>query len=191
MPMLIPHVSEPAFEPARRGSAPRMSALVIDPNLDDVLRAVATLTRMGFDAIVAETFDQARAIVSCQHPAVLVTELRLGEYNGLHLVMRAKALHPPTSALILSRHLDPVLQAEAERLGATCASKPIGERELAAAVARTVFRASGDRGVIRPPFERRQADRRMAAADPPGILERRLASRRRHLLPAGDALMLH
>ncbi|HEX2462449.1 MAG TPA: hypothetical protein VHJ58_20060, partial [Vicinamibacterales bacterium] len=43
-----------------------------------------------------------------------IAEVRLGDYNGLHLALRAKAGNIP--ALVLGNP-DPVLEREAERLG--------------------------------------------------------------------------
>jgi hypothetical protein len=77
---------------------------------------------------------------------------------------------------------DAVLQRDAEQIGATFILKPVTERDLLAAIYRTAMRQPGPGGSlspVRPPFERRRADRRvnqMAATD-----ERRQGERRREL----------
>jgi DNA-binding NtrC family response regulator len=49
-------------------------------------------------------------------PDLLVTELRLGEYNGLHLALRAQARQVPA---VVIGDPDPVLENDAAKFGAT------------------------------------------------------------------------
>jgi DNA-binding NtrC family response regulator len=138
------------------------SALVVDPKLSEALSTVALLTDEGFEVTVAETFAKAKDRLSARPPALLVTEVRLGEYNGLHLVLRGKAQRPSMAALVMSTIADPVLQTEAEAMGATFLVKPISNRDLLAAVTRTLFQRDRGEGPVRPPYERRSIDRRAA-----------------------------
>jgi two-component system response regulator RegA len=152
------------------------SALVVDPKLNDALPTVALLTEQGFEVTVAETFAKAKDRLNTRPPALLITEVRLGEYNGLHLVLRGKAQRPTIAALVMSSLADPVLQSEAEAMGATFLVRPVDTRDLLAAVARTLFQRDRSEGPVRPPFERRAKERRAA---PTGIGENRRESERR------------
>jgi two-component system response regulator RegA len=136
------------------------TALVVDPSLTEALAAVALLTGRGFEVTVAETFIKAKERLNVRVPAVLITEVRLGEYNGLHLVLRGKAHRPSLAALVTSAVNDPVLQADAEAMGATFLVKPIDEKHFIAAVMRTLFQRDRSEGPVRAPFERRSQDRR-------------------------------
>jgi hypothetical protein len=107
---------------------------------------------------------------------LLVTELRLNEYNGLHLVFRAKSVRREMAAIIRTQISDPLLQLEAERMGATFVMKTAGPAEFRAAVCRTLFRPPDSVDPIRPPFERRHRDRRQGASG--GHPERRVRERR-------------
>lgn len=158
-----------------------VSVLVVEPTLAELLPLVSTLSRAGFHVSAAQTFQQARSLLTSQQPSILVTALRLGAYNGLHLVLRGKAIRPEMAALVLSTEADVVLQAEAEAMGATFIVKPITERELLAAVGQTFFRRDPS-SPVRRPFERRQRERRaqVATVTP----EQRTAERRR-IWPAG------
>src|SRR5687768_2452605 len=49
-------------------------------------------------------------------PDLLLTELRLGEYNGLHLALRAQARHVPA---VIIGDPDPVLENDAAKFDAT------------------------------------------------------------------------
>jgi DNA-binding NtrC family response regulator len=154
------------------------SVLVVEPSLDELLVVMSRLATAGFRVTVAESFAQARPFLAAQPPALLITALRLGAYNGLHLVLRGKAIDPRMKAIVTTNVADMVLQADAETMGATFVVTPIGEREMLGAVLQTVFRPDGA-PPIRPPFERRARERRAAltlvASD------RRVSDRRRSL----------
>jgi DNA-binding response OmpR family regulator len=150
------------------------AALIVEPSIADAVFLVTTLSALGFSVTVSDRFQEAKARLRVP-PALLVTEIRLGEYNGLHLVLRGKSARVEMAAVVTSRVTDSVLQAEAERMGATFVLKPITLEELRAAICRTVLRTP-EAPPIRPPFERRRTDRRAAAA--PHHQERRLATRR-------------
>ena len=155
-----------------------LSVLVVEPTRDDLLPIVSLLSGTGFRVTATETYAHARNILAATSPAVLITTVRLGEFNGLHLVLRTKTANPTIAALVTSPTADPVLRADAEAMGATFMVKPIQPQELLAAVLRTLYR-SDDSGPIRPPFERRVAESRVAAH--PVAHERRRAERRRDL----------
>ena len=167
------------------------SALIVDPSPDDRAFFADTLIGSGFHVVVAETFHEARELLVHHHPNIIVTELRLGEYNGLHLLMRAKARHQDLAAIVTSTWLDPVLQAETERMRGTFLPKPIAREDALAAVLRTCFRDSAEDAPIRPPFERRQTIRRVALLPVDGESERRrLAERRRHYALSPDSALV-
>jgi two-component system response regulator RegA len=153
------------------------TALVVEPSAADAVWIALVLSELGFSVTVSDTFQDARAQLTVP-PALLVTELRLGEYNGLHLVLRGKSAHPELAAIVTSRIDDPVLYAEAEQLGATYVLKNVGAQEFRAAILRTLFQSDPPEGSIRPPFERRTSDRRRHV-DPIHEPELRVAERRR------------
>ena len=65
---------------------------------------------------VATTFPQAKTILRQQPPDVLVTELRLNEFNGLHLALWSRVRAPHLRSVIIG-HLDPNLEADARAFG--------------------------------------------------------------------------
>jgi DNA-binding NtrC family response regulator len=167
-----------------------LTTIVVEPTLVDIWFAVSGLANGGFHITVAESFLEAKTLIDKQPPAVLITDIRLREYNGLHLVLRGKAARPDMAAIVVTTFADPVLQAEAERMNATFILKPTTRQEFLAAVYRTLFRSAEDSGPIRPNFERRIGQRRhpeKAKADS----ERRIAERRRSVgaAPTHNALM--
>jgi CheY-like chemotaxis protein len=155
-----------------------MSVLVVEPALEELLYVTSMLSSAGFHVTAAASFAQARALLGGPRQfAVLFTELRLGMYNGLHLVVRGRCVQPTMASLVTASAEDAMLQAEAEHLGATFVVKPTTSQECIGAILQTVYRSDPSAGPIRPPFERRHGERR-GAPQPIGE-ERRRSERRR------------
>lgn len=158
------------------------SLLVVDPTPTDSTFVVTAVSVLGLDVATAETFAQARAHMARRPPDVLVTAVKLGEYNGLHLVLRGKAERPDMTAIVTCPDRDPVLAAEAEAMGATFVELPTSAEEIRAALLRTLLGTSPQ--PVRPPFERRRTDRRGPRSTAFEGVERRVCeSDRRRDLP--------
>lgn len=153
-----------------------VSVLVVDPVAADRVFTGSALAAAGFHVTVSETFASAKERMAARRPSVLVTEVCLAEYNGIHLVIRGQATGQ-LAAVVTCGHEDPVLRDSAEKLGATFVVKPITAPELVAAVLRTLLRNDPAKTPIRPPFERRLSDRRGPTAIGP-VIERRVNDRR-------------
>jgi DNA-binding NtrC family response regulator len=69
----------------------------------------------GYRPSVATTFQSANRQLRT-HPQVVITQLRLQEYNGLHLALRARQAGIPA---VVVGDADAVLERDAEQLGAT------------------------------------------------------------------------
>ena len=154
------------------------TVLIVDPELAGNDTRVLVLAEMGFRVVHARTFLEAKTELLTRQHALLVAAIRLGEYNGLHLVLHARTSHTNMPALVTSPVADVVLAAEAEHLGATYVVMPAGAADITAAVARTLARAGASDPPICPPFERRQADRRVASAPLLDRVDRRCTERR-------------
>jgi hypothetical protein len=78
------------------------------------------------DVVVVDSFTAGKRQLMLK-PRLLITELRLGEYNGLHLALRAQAQAVPT---VVIGDADPVLQRDAAAMGATYVTVdgPIADR---------------------------------------------------------------
>jgi PleD family two-component response regulator len=88
--------------------------LLVDPDTDS-LRAAQRALRFLADVEVSSTFAAARARIVSNPPDLLVTNLRLRAYNGLHLVHTATAR---TRCIVYSNHDDLVLAREVQAAGA-------------------------------------------------------------------------
>jgi DNA-binding NtrC family response regulator len=69
----------------------------------------------GYRPSVATTFQSANRQLRT-NPQVVITQLRLQEYNGLHLALRARQAGIPA---VVVGDADAVLERDAEQLGAT------------------------------------------------------------------------
>ena len=84
----------------------------------------------GYEVTVATTFKQARSLLSSQKPDLLVTDIQLEAYNGLHLVWQRRIEQPGRPSMVLNAYPDPVLEAEARRLGCPFLITPVAPAEL-------------------------------------------------------------
>lgn len=170
-------------QPASPQTPSLFTALVVEPAHSDATFIASSLSAVGFAVTLTDNFQEAKALLATRPPLVLITEIRLGAYNGLHLAFHSRSLPPRRTIVTMTSHPDPVLQRDSEQAGATFVLKPVTAQDLIAAVYRTALRKPGPDGVvepIRPPFERRRGERRsiaqvLAAAD------RRSTDRRREI----------
>jgi DNA-binding NtrC family response regulator len=114
------------------------SVVVVDGNSLDRTNTVTLLEEAGYRVRSARSFDEAKMLLAEEPPDILITDLRLGQYNGLHLVLRTRSNHPEMAALVTSRIADPVLEAEAHRQHAHFILVPLTAPQLLEAVASTL-----------------------------------------------------
>jgi YesN/AraC family two-component response regulator len=99
--------------------------LVVDDNESLLAGLVSGLIAAGRHAQGCRGFEEARKYLDEHRPDVLITDVRLGAFNGLHLVLLFKARKPDGRAIVISGFDDPVLRGEAERSGALFLLKPV------------------------------------------------------------------
>jgi DNA-binding NarL/FixJ family response regulator len=99
-------------------SVSRTAVMVVGLSPDQL--PLAALLEAGIDIEVAalRDFETAKGELATRVPDVLIAALRLGSFNGLHLVLRAKTDNPALGAIVVADLDDPVLRRDAEELGA-------------------------------------------------------------------------
>lgn len=108
--------------------------LVVSADPSVLSGRVTALRRAGFAARASGSFPDARRLLEeGQPPEVLVTDVRLGPYNGLHLVAVARVEFPRTVAIVIGGQ-DHVLAVEAAGLGARYLMAPVTPRDLEATI---------------------------------------------------------
>src|SRR6202790_2827035 len=84
------------------------------------------LAAAGYETLVASDFDEGKALLA-KRPSLLITEIKLGAYNGLHLAIRAQAIGTPT---LVIGDPDPVLEADAKRQRALYVTPPLDPQRV-------------------------------------------------------------
>jgi CheY-like chemotaxis protein len=115
--------------------------ILIDDDDNATLSGLADLLRdAGFDVTTAASFeDGRRALTNAEHD-LLIVDVRLGAFNGLHLVFRAFFQHPSMATIVMTAYADPVLEAEAKRYNAVWVAKPIDPPAFVPLVRRVLSR---------------------------------------------------
>lgn len=90
------------------------------------------LAAKGYDVVSCVRFEDAKLYLARHTPDVLLTEVRLGAYNGLQLAWHVKHDHPEVSVIVFFEYDDPVLRAEADRCGAHFVRTPDSSAALLA-----------------------------------------------------------
>jgi DNA-binding response OmpR family regulator len=120
--------------------------LIVDGDATTRGELVKLLADAGFETTTAETVPDAMRVMAISAPHLLITEIRLDSYNGLHLIAMAPK---PIPAIVITGYADRAVEADARRLGAEYLSKPVSPGELYATVQRTLANAA-TRGVFIP-----------------------------------------
>jgi DNA-binding response OmpR family regulator len=104
--------------------------LIVDDE-PGLLDGMTTALELGGREVVAcRTFEDARQRLLTDDFDILLTDVRLGAYNGIQLAVIARAKNPDIGIIVFSGFDDPVLRAEAARVGAHYLVKPIGSEQL-------------------------------------------------------------
>ena len=167
--------------------------LIVDPDRRSADDLASALRHAGFQTLEASTFPEGKGIWNAELPEVLVADIRLGQYNGLQLLVRARLERPDVAGIITCALPDVVLEAETRRFGGIFIVKPLNvaqvvhlirshiERQALIKLGHPADRRLWDRRKI--PIEgfvpeRRQSDRRDQAKQ-----DRRSGDRRQLLMP--------
>jgi DNA-binding response OmpR family regulator len=107
--------------------------LIVDDDEPTRAGLAMLLVDAGFETVTAGTVPSAIKLLSDEHPDLLLVDIRLDQYNGLHLVAMRRE---PIPAVVLTGFADPAIEADARRLGAEFLLKPIAPSVLVAIVKR-------------------------------------------------------
>lgn len=118
------------------------SILVVESDLSELASTVSLLESAGYCVAAAAEFDEAKQLLATRPPDLLITGVRLGSYNGLHLVLRSRAEHPEMHAIVTSRYRDAVLEAEAQRQHADFLVRPLADAAFLDVVNRSLQTAT-------------------------------------------------
>jgi len=101
------------------------TVLVVDGDRQTRSQTSAALADAGYQVTQASTFADARQRLVLAKPDVLITAVRLGGFNGMHLVVSSRATLPEMVAIVTHAVPDPALQADAARNHAVFLVQPV------------------------------------------------------------------
>ncbi len=116
------------------------TVLIVDPDPEQALTMRDALVAEGHVVQVAQTFHAAVQTLGVGAVGVLVTAVRLGAYNGLHLVIRNRALDPHIRSIVIGRPTDRC--CDLDRMGVPFLATPVAASTIAAAVSQEIDKAA-------------------------------------------------
>jgi two-component system nitrogen regulation response regulator GlnG len=105
--------------------------LIVDDDEPTVVLLAKLVDEAGYRAIPVARFQDGARIMRSLPPDLLIVDIRLGEFNGLQLLIAAS---PPVPAIVITGFDDAVLEATARQHGAEYLVKPIDFDALMGAV---------------------------------------------------------
>lgn len=107
-----------------------MSVLVVDDDVQLLGMVENWLAEAGYDVVACSRFEAARNYLAAQPLDALVTDLRLGDFNGLQLALRASDPRRRTAVLVMSAYDDVVSRRDAAACGGRFMLKPFDRESL-------------------------------------------------------------
>jgi DNA-binding response OmpR family regulator len=98
-----------------------MRVLIIDDDQEYLNFCTIILREDGHEVVPCNHFVEARRRLAREQFDALIADVRLGEYNGLHLITLAP---PSTTKIAMSSVSDIVIRRDAEQAGARFVLKP-------------------------------------------------------------------
>ena len=114
----------------------RVEVLLVSHDRPALARMKSWMRAAHYRVVACSSFISARTFLTRRVPAAVITDIRLGPFNGLQLIYLAKEQRPDTVVTVLSDEEDPVLRGEAGRAGAAFLLKPVTEEDLLNRVSR-------------------------------------------------------
>lgn len=110
--------------------------LIVAPTTTLASKLHRWLGDAGYELTVVTTFVAAKAHLRTSSPDLVVTQVRLAEYNGLQLALYARANSIPT---IVIGEPDPIVERDASQFGATyLRSEEVSRERILALTARAI-----------------------------------------------------
>lgn len=91
--------------------------LIVDSHANFAAKLAKIAESIGWNTAIRSTFEEARRDIAAWAPRMLVTNVKLGGFNGIHLVYLAKASNPGVVGVTFTTG-DVGLGHEAQRAGA-------------------------------------------------------------------------
>jgi DNA-binding NtrC family response regulator len=94
-----------------------------DPDIAHVYEAALRLD--GKDVTVCTRFEDARQQLKSAHPDAVLTDVRVGAYNGLQLALLFRSVSPQGRVVVITGYDDGSIRKEVEHLDGEFLLKPV------------------------------------------------------------------
>lgn len=105
------------------------SILIVEDDKSTLCGWVELLRGAGYGVVGVSTYEEGREELASR-PDLLITDVRLGVYNGLQLLMRGRMINPDLQAVVVTGYADQIVQREAVHLRAEHLEKPVDTDRL-------------------------------------------------------------
>jgi hypothetical protein len=111
------------------------SVLIVDTNRQRAFEMLRPFVEAGHLVRIAWDFFDAKEALATYQPDLLVTAVRLGSHNGLHLVVLGRAERREMVAIVVDAQWDPVLESETRNVGGIYLAGIVDANDIAARAA--------------------------------------------------------
>jgi DNA-binding response OmpR family regulator len=101
-----------------------LQILVVTEDDANLAAMLQILTDAGYHTSRATTFEEGKRLLDTVSPDLLIADERLGDFNGLHLILRGRADSPGMAAIVTSPARTAGLETDARQLGVDYLVKP-------------------------------------------------------------------
>jgi DNA-binding NtrC family response regulator len=112
--------------------------LVVNHDKSELSTVLNVLTAAGYEASGASSFEEAASLLARGTPDLVIADERLGEFNGLHVIVKARAEDPHVGAIVTTAVKNRGLEADAKGLNVECLVKPHDPIEWLEPVSKTL-----------------------------------------------------
>lgn len=112
--------------------------LVLDDDEHALAGIVELLRDADYHVTSAATYDAAKRLLAISGYDLLISDVRLRGFNGLHLVRQSHVDYPEMAVMVITGYEEPMIELEASRYGAEFMRKPIKPVEFLQSVTRSL-----------------------------------------------------
>ena len=103
--------------------------LIVEDDQSTLSGWVELLRAAGYFVRGVSSYEEGRQELAMM-PDLLITDVRLGVYNGLQLLMRGRMVNPRLQAIVITGYADQIVRREAVYLQAEHLEKPVDADRL-------------------------------------------------------------
>jgi two-component system, response regulator RegA len=113
-----------------RGKMPKGKILILEDDVRVANAYAEALRENGNEVTVCTGFEEARDYLKKDCPDSLLTDIRVGQYNGLQLALLFRSICPEGRVVVVTGHDDSVLKNEVRAMNAEYLVKPVSLAQL-------------------------------------------------------------